>query len=183
MILLHRYHKPILDKWAMHWISIAKQTAEMSKDPSTKVGCVIARDKQMISAGYNGFPACINDHPERLDMRELKYKLVVHAEANAIMTALKTYPGIDLSDCTLFCTLMPCNECMKLILTAGIKSIFVDDTLHQDKQKDSQYRNQDWPIALETAIDDNPGIYFLGKLSEYQLSTDEGCYAKLPNFI
>lgn len=45
---------------------------------------------------------------------------VVHAEANAILH--KTC--IDLSGCTLYVTLFPCNECAKLIIQSGIKKVY-----------------------------------------------------------
>ena len=45
---------------------------------------------------------------------------VVHAEVNAIMH--KTC--ISLEGCTLYTTLFPCNECVKVIIQAGIKTIY-----------------------------------------------------------
>ena len=49
----------------------------------------------------------------------MSFATVVHAEVNAIMH--KTC--IDLKDCTLYTTLFPCNECVKVIIQAGIKRI------------------------------------------------------------
>ena len=47
--------------------------------------------------------------------------IVCHAEMNAIVNAL---PNNDLSDCTLYVGLHPCNECTKLIIQSGIKEVF-----------------------------------------------------------
>lgn len=71
-------------KWHHRFLSLAKHVAGWSKDPSTKVGCVIAKDKRIVSVGYNGFPEGIRDTYERLNNRELKYQIVQHAEENAI---------------------------------------------------------------------------------------------------
>ena len=46
--------------------------------------------------------------------------IVVHAEVNAIMH--KTC--ISLEGCTLYTTLFPCNECVKVIIQAGITTIY-----------------------------------------------------------
>jgi len=61
--------------------------AQWSKDPSTKVGAVIIdpRNKRIISTGFNGFPVGVENTTDRLGTREIKYKMVVHAETNALM--------------------------------------------------------------------------------------------------
>lgn len=56
--------------------------------------------------------------PERYADRETKYALVVHAEANAIVTAREPLHGY-----TIYCTHSPCAECAKLIVQAGIKRV------------------------------------------------------------
>lgn len=100
----------ILDAW---------NYAQHSKDPSTRVGCVIIRpDRTAASWGFNGFPRGVKDTVERYNDRQVKYAFVVHAEANAIATAREPLHGYS-----LFCTLAPCNECAKLIIQAGIKRV------------------------------------------------------------
>ena len=59
-----------------------------------------------------------------------KYAYVVHAEANAILNATTS-----LKNGTLYVTLFPCNECMKLLVQAGVKEIiYMSD---KDKGKES----------------------------------------------
>ena len=107
-----------MDRWDHFWIDLAKVYASQSKDPSTKVGAIIAKGKDLISAGYNGFPAGIGDD-HRLNDRELKYKLVVHAELNAVIRA-----GKDARGATLYSwPFPPCVHCMGAILSAGIARI------------------------------------------------------------
>jgi dCMP deaminase len=76
-----------MNKWDKNFLELAKTVSTFSKDPSTQVGAVIVDDdKRVISIGYNGFPKGVRDD-HRLDNRELKYEMIVHAEANALLFA------------------------------------------------------------------------------------------------
>lgn len=110
-------------KWDKRFLEMAKLVSEWSKDPSTKVGAVIADTKnRIVSVGFNGYPSGISD--EGLDNREDKYLKIVHAEINAILFAnrylinnrLYVYP------------LLPCARCMAVIIQTGISKIFVQST-------------------------------------------------------
>jgi len=105
-------------KWEIRFLKLAKHISEWSKDPSTKVGAVIVDDKKrIVSVGYNGFPININDSSERLDNREIKYKMIVHAERNAIIFAQRPLIG-----CTIYTyPFMPCSACAGMIIQSGIK--------------------------------------------------------------
>lgn len=94
-----------------------------SKDPSTKVSAVIMRGKSPIAVSYNGFPPGIEDTEERLSNRELKYKLIQHAEANAISTCAKM--GIATEGTTMAVSHFPCSSCAGMMIGAGIKKVIV----------------------------------------------------------
>ena len=106
--------------WDSWFIGLADYIATASKDPSTKVGAVIVdKDRRLVSMGYNGFAKGVCDSDERLNNREIKYKMVIHAEANAILFANKS-----LEDCTLYTTpIMPCAACASMIIQKGIKRV------------------------------------------------------------
>ena len=106
-------------KWDERYINLAKHIADWSKDPSTKVGAVIVDDKgRIVSLGFNGFPQKISDN-ERLNDRDEKYNVIVHAEANAILFANK-----DLSGYTIYTyPFQPCSRCAGLIIQSGIKRV------------------------------------------------------------
>ena len=107
-------------QWDYRFLSMAKLISTWSKDPSTQVGAVIVDDeRRIVSLGYNGFPKNICDN-KRLDIRETKYKMVVHAECNAILFAnmqpvteytIYTYP------------FMPCPKCASMIIQTGISRV------------------------------------------------------------
>ena len=105
--------------WDIRFLDLAKHISIWSKDPSTKVGAVIFdSDKRIVSIGYNGFPKGVCDDPQRYDDRDIKYRMVVHAEANAILKVAKSTNNAHGS--TLYITLSPCKDCCKLILQSGI---------------------------------------------------------------
>lgn len=105
--------------WDKRFLELASVVGSWSKDPSTKVGAVIVNEnKQIVSMGYNGFPRGVKDD-YRLENRETKYNLIVHAEANAIIHAKESLEG-----CTIYTDpFMPCSKCAGLIIQSGIKRV------------------------------------------------------------
>ncbi len=99
--------------WDLRFYRIAHlEVAGWSKDPDEKVGClVVSPDRRRWTGGYNGFPRGVKDTHERLHNKELKNRLTVHAEQNAIDNA-----HTDLTGWTLYSTKAPCSECAKSII-------------------------------------------------------------------
>lgn len=107
------------EKWDRRFMDMARLVASWSKDPSSKVGAVITRGKFVVSVGFNGFPQGVDDLPERLENRELKYPLILHAEINAILSARQ-----DIRGCSLYVTpYMPCPQCAAVVVQSGIARI------------------------------------------------------------
>lgn len=115
-----------------YFLDICLLSANMSKDPSTKVGAVIVGpDKEIRSVGFNGFPRGINDTEERLNNRDTKLSLIVHAELNAILNAARI--GVSTKGCTMYMLCIsaggniwggaPCNRCTVELIQAGISEI------------------------------------------------------------
>lgn len=114
------YNPPDWDVWFMKQ---AYLVAEKSKDPSTKLGALLVRDKHIISSGFNGLPIGVNDLPERYNDRETKYKYIVHSESNAVLSAARF--GIPTLGTTLYTQSLPCNDCAKSIIQGGISKIVI----------------------------------------------------------
>ena len=116
------------DKWDMRFLDLATHISEWSKDPSTKVGCVVVGpDREIRSTGFNGFPRGILDSDDRLTDRDLKYPLICHAEENAIMHAARI--GLALKGCTAYVTWPPCTRCARSLIQAGISEIVIPSGL------------------------------------------------------
>jgi dCMP deaminase len=128
--------------WGKKYTNLAKEISTWSKDPSTQVGAVVVGAKgQLLSQGYNGFPRGINDTDDRLNNRERKYELVVHAEMNAIYNA--SLNGVSLKDSTLYVYGLPiCSECAKGIIQVGIKKVVATRP---------KIYNSDWDKSVKAA--------------------------------
>ncbi|MGE4571047.1 MAG: dCMP deaminase family protein [Gammaproteobacteria bacterium] len=132
-----------LDKWDNRYLSLAKEVATWSKDPSTQVGAVtVGTKKEVLSQGFNGFPRGIKDTDERYNHRETKYKFVVHAEMNAIYNA--TYSGTSLDGATLYIYGLPiCSECAKGIIQVGIKKVVIEKSKELENWNESLQLSQE----------------------------------------
>ena len=108
--------------WNERFLNLAIHISQWSKDPSTKVGCVVVGpDHEIRSTGFNGLPRGIEDNDERLNNREIKYPMICHAEENAIMHAARI--GISLKECTAYVTWPPCTRCARSLIQAGILTV------------------------------------------------------------
>ena len=124
--LAQEYLVRMSNKWDFRFIELAKHISLWSKDPSTKVGCVVVgEDREIRSTGFNGFPRGIDDDEDRLTNREKKYPLICHAEENAIMHAARI--GVSLKNSTAYVTWPPCSRCARSLIQAGIKEVVYPD--------------------------------------------------------
>jgi dCMP deaminase len=92
---------------------------------------IVGPDRELLSAGFNGFPRGIADTVERLSNRDTKLRLIVHAEMNALLAAART--GMRLKGCTLYLSATddsgliwggpPCTRCTVEIIQVGISEI------------------------------------------------------------
>ena len=111
--------------WDEYFMLQAMMASFKSKDPSTKVGCVVVdRDHRQVTMGYNGFIAGIDESKlpwgkdKSVPLEHQKYGYVVHAETNAILHAPRSLEG-----CRAYVTVFPCHECAKLIASKRISEI------------------------------------------------------------
>lgn len=111
--------------WPDYFMGIAILSAHRSKDPNSQVGaCIVSPDSKIVGIGYNGFPIGCRDEDlpwarEAACPNDTKYPYVCHAELNAILNS----NSASLKGCTIYVTLFPCNECVKLLIQSGISRI------------------------------------------------------------
>lgn len=110
----------MIGHWDQRYLDLARFIASWSKDPSTQTGAVITDpDNRIVSLGFNGLPRGVADLPERLNNREIKYKMIVHCERNALLFASRSVAG-----CTLYTwPFMSCAACAAMVIQAGIKRV------------------------------------------------------------
>lgn len=108
---------------AYQFMQAAIDHTKFSKDPSTKVGCLIVGPAGEIrSHGYNGMVRGADDNNEERMQRPEKYFWFEHAERNAIYNAARV--GVPLEGSTLFVTMPPCMDCARAIVQSGIKEVY-----------------------------------------------------------
>ena len=121
-----------------YFINIVNEVGKRGTCDMGKSGCVIVKDKSILTTGYVGAPTGIAHCDEEghlikkvthEDGRETLHCLrTVHAELNAIIQAAKFGTSID--GATLYCSMEPCFTCAKAIINAGIKRVVAEKRYH-----------------------------------------------------
>ncbi|MCH7613094.1 MAG: deaminase [Candidatus Marinimicrobia bacterium] len=118
--------------WEKYFMNIAREVATRSTCDRKHIGAVVARDKTILSTGYNGsirgLPHCDEVGHEMIDGHCIR---TTHAEANAIAQAAKN--GVRVDEAEIFVTASPCYTCFKLIANSGIKTIYYDEFYRDER--------------------------------------------------
>lgn len=124
--------------WDEYFLNIVKIVGARGTCDRGKAGCVIVRDKRILSTGYVGSPAgtahCDDvGHEMHTVIQEDGTKSrhcirTTHAEQNAIVNAARF--GVKLEKATLYCHMTPCYACAKMIINAGIKRVVCNLDYH-----------------------------------------------------
>jgi len=107
-------------------MEMAWALANRSTCDRLQVGALIARDFRVISTGYNGNVAGSPHCSHASDGGNSACTTAVHAEANALVFAARH--GVAVHKADLFTTHMPCLNCAKLIINAGIWRVYYENS-------------------------------------------------------
>ena len=122
------------------YLKMTDQWGQLSKAKRKKVGCLIVKDGQIISDGYNGTPAGYDNNCEYETRFGYETKPeVLHAESNALMKLAKSTNSSK--DSTIYLAMSPCFDCAKLIIQAGVKRVVYRDTYRIEMGIDFLRRN------------------------------------------
>jgi dCMP deaminase len=122
---------PQRPSWETYFMDITALVAKRTTCLRRAVGAVLVKDKRILATGYNGAPSGIRHCAETGCLREqlnvesgMRHELCrgIHAEQNAIIQA--AYHGVSVKGASLFCTNQPCSICAKMIINAGIATIY-----------------------------------------------------------
>lgn len=121
--------------WDEYFVALCEVIKARSLDPNTQVGSVIVdENNRIVSTGYNSWPPKCDD--EKVPhTRPEKYDWVIHSELNAIASC-----GRNLKNCIIYIPFMPCPDCFKAIITAGIKCVKFYGTYESGVNKDELVR-------------------------------------------
>lgn len=111
-------------EWNDYFLNMINVIKTRSPDPSRQVGSVIVTVKgnRLISTGYNGLPCGLDDNIDWED-RDFVKNVVIHSETNAILH-MKNDSKEELK---MYITTSPCKECIKLIASSGIKTVYYQE--------------------------------------------------------
>lgn len=108
--------------WDEYFINIAHEVAKRATCDRAQVGCVLVREKRLLTTGFNGacsgLPSC--DEVGHL-MHNGRCVRTLHAEQNAIIQA--ALHGVSTQGSTAYVTHYPCILCAKMLINAGIQRV------------------------------------------------------------
>jgi dCMP deaminase len=134
--------------WDEYFMEVCKAVALRATCNRGKSGCVIARDKQILVSGYvgspKGLPHCDEvGHQMKTTIHEDGSQTqhcvrTAHAEQNAICQAAKL--GISIDGATLYCKMVPCIACAKMIINSGIKRVVAEKKYQAGKESEEMFK-------------------------------------------
>lgn len=128
--------------WDEYFMGMAKYVGTRATCDRGYSGCVIVQDKRVVSTGYvgssPGLPHCDDvGHDMHTVINEDGTKSqhclrTAHAEANAIAQAARF--GVSLEGGTIYCKMVTCHTCTKLLVAAGITRVVAENDYHASKR-------------------------------------------------
>lgn len=130
--------KYVRPSWDEYFLNLVQTVGSRGTCDRGRSGCVIAKDKRILSTGYVGSPIgaphCDEAGHEmhtvkHEDGKETRHCIrTAHAEQNAIANAARF--GVALEGATLYCHMTPCYVCAKMIINAGVKRVVCNMDYH-----------------------------------------------------
>jgi len=118
--------------WNEYFMSLAILSSSRSPCSRLHVGCILVKDKRVVSMGYNGFlPGEEHKSVIQEDHSGKKHEMAtIHAEQNAITYGANA--GVSLREASVYITHYPCLNCAKLLVSCGIKDIYYHEDYNND---------------------------------------------------
>jgi dCMP deaminase len=135
--------------WDEYFMEIVQAVAKRATCDRGRTGCVIARNRQILTTGYVGSPPGLPHCDEAgHQMKSVTHEdghvsqhcmRTSHAELNAIAQAAKL--GVSLDGATLYCKLAPCATCAKTLISVGIKRIVCEKHYHAGAESEDMFKH------------------------------------------
>lgn len=118
--------------WDSYFMKIASAVSERSTCDRAAVGCVLVREKRILTTGFNGSPGG-QPHCDEVGHLMVDGHCVrtIHAEMNAIIQA--ALHGVSTRGATCYVTHFPCINCTKALINAGIVRLVYSVAYRQDE--------------------------------------------------
>jgi dCMP deaminase len=150
--IVKKKEQVVRPSWDQYFMELVETTGRRATCSRGRSGCVITKDKRILTTGYVGSPMGAK-HCDEVghEMHKVTHEdgsesmhciRTIHAEQNALIQASRV--GLSLQGATLYCTMTPCYTCAKLIINAGIVRVVAK----QDYQASTQTKR----IFKETKV-------------------------------
>lgn len=147
------YRRP---SWDEYFLKIVEMVGSRGSCDRGRAGCVITRDRRIVSTGYAGSPVGL-PHCDEIghEMHTVTHKdgaqtrhciRTAHAEQNAICEAARM--GIALEGGTLYCKMTPCYTCAKMIINSGIKRVVCAQDYHAGARSKEVFQEANIEFSL-----------------------------------
>lgn len=147
------YSRP---SWDDYFVEIMHAVGARSTCDRGRSGCVIAKDKRIVSTGYVGAPGgCRHCDEAGHEMHTVVNEngteshhciRTTHAEQNAIAQAARI--GTSTEGATLYCKMTPCYTCAKIIVNAGIVRVVAENDYHAGARSKEIFKEAGVKYAL-----------------------------------
>ncbi|KAJ5172255.1 histidine biosynthesis bifunctional protein hisB [Penicillium capsulatum] len=147
--------------WDQYFMQLASLAAQRSNCMKRRVGCVLVRERRVISTGYNGTPRhllnCNEGGCPRCNRGDgggvgLSTCLCLHAEENALLEAGRERIR---EGAILYCDTCPCLTCTVKITQVGISEVVYSQGYNMDKDVMIERRRQ---LHFSAAILEAAGV-------------------------
>ncbi|KAF2772479.1 hypothetical protein EJ03DRAFT_266482 [Teratosphaeria nubilosa] len=132
--------------WDHYFMTLASLAARRSNCMRRQVGCVLTRERRVVSTGYNGTPRNVANCNEGGCPRcnggggggaALSTCLCIHAEENALLEAGRERVG---GGAVLYCNTCPCLTCSIKIVQVGITEVVYNLGYYMDAEAANIFR-------------------------------------------
>lgn len=134
--------------WDSYFMVMAQWAAKRSSCQRLHVGCIIVKDRRLVSTGYNGH---LPGAPHTSVVVDGGEQMTIHAEQNAVADAASR--GVAIAGATAYVTHMPCINCAKVLAAARVSRIVY------------QYDHKPNPLTLEILESGKIDLYRFEALS------------------
>lgn len=149
--------------WDQYFMQLASLAAQRSNCMKRRVGCVLVREKRVISTGYNGTPrglkncgegGCSRCNSGQGSGAALATCLCIHAEENALLEAGRERVR---EGAVLYCDTCPCLTCSIKIAQVGISEVVYSQGYSMDGATAAVFREAG--VRLRQFIPVSPNYY------------------------
>lgn len=156
--------------WDSYFMALASLAAQRSNCMKRRVGCVVVRDKRVVSTGYNGTPrgmlncgegGCGRCNAAQGSGHGLATCLCIHAEENALLEAGRERVR---EGAVLYCDTCPCLTCSIKIVQVGVSEVVYSQGYSMDGETAAVFREAGVRlrqfVPVSCSFNPFPGIAF-----------------------